>query len=230
MTQPILHSIMLDVESDAFSAQANLASGWTIFRAALLENATTTRLSSILRDSPKNVETIVNRVQALVNAQIDHRYANPYDVALAAYLWSLSAVDPGTARIAAEIVLGARQTWWARETASALLATLVADAPRAMFQLSTAVTKATEVVVREGSVIIQPFIGHRWVVLWNTAVPVQLETVQSRLLFGLDSIRLSPYRWTVGGYGGSNSTNTSTLGAASISWRFESARSREESA
>jgi hypothetical protein len=230
MTQPSLRATMLKVESDAFSAKANLASGWSTFRRALLEDATTARLTSALRDSLTNIETIVTRVYTLATVQIDHRYANPYDIALAAYLWALSMVAPGTARLAAEVVLGARQTWWARETASALLANLIADEPYAMFRSDPALTMSTATSFSGGSGLPYLILDNS-VVVWDIPTSVRQETVQSQLLAGSGSIRLSLHKWKAVGNAASKSQNrTVGVGLESIGWRLESVRSASEEA
>jgi hypothetical protein len=64
---------------------------------------------------------IISRIQAISETDIDHRYENPWDVALAAYLLALRIADPALAPLAAEVVLSVPLTWWARHFALSVL-------------------------------------------------------------------------------------------------------------
>ena len=112
---------MNQIESPTFAARFCIASGKKVFLAALASDATVNKLAGRLRARPRLIDKVLKRIRELARQQVDTRYENPLDTALAAYLWCLDQVDRGVARIGAEFVLGAPQIWWARELSNVVL-------------------------------------------------------------------------------------------------------------
>jgi|GEM_PF-6871341 len=109
------------VESAEFEAEVNLASTPRVFWSILSASQAFQELLAYLHEDPSNVIRVMQRAKVLVEIDVDPRFANPYDTALAAYVWALTKEEPPLARIAAEIALTANQTWWAREVAEIVL-------------------------------------------------------------------------------------------------------------
>lgn len=110
------------VEGEALTVRAGLASGKSLFVAILSESPELEALVDFLSSGPAALGIAVRRVKELVDSRFDDRYENPWDTALCAYLLAIERVDRDVACLAAEIVLNARQTWWASKVALALLA------------------------------------------------------------------------------------------------------------
>ena len=112
------------IESDEFAVRLNIAGTSNIFLELLSGDVYYEHFLDWLNQKAsqeKRVEAVLNRILDLVRLQVNLRYENPYDVALAAYVWALSTVSPGHGRIAAELAVGAPQTWWAEQIAASLL-------------------------------------------------------------------------------------------------------------
>lgn len=112
----------LKIESERFAARVNVANSLSVFLDALSEDPAFISLIEHIRENYPITLRILLRIKRLAGLEIDYRYANPYDSALAAYAWAIQTLDmPETASIAAELLLSARQTWWARKIASLII-------------------------------------------------------------------------------------------------------------
>jgi hypothetical protein len=114
-------SLFAKIESPEFDAHVNVASTQRVFLAALKTSPAYRDLLQYLQRNPEASQEIFLRVRDLVALQFDPRYANPNDAAIAAYLWALAQTQPELGRMTAEVVLNARQTWWARTVALVVL-------------------------------------------------------------------------------------------------------------
>jgi hypothetical protein len=109
------------IESSAFAASVLVASSKRVFLSALTNNREFVALTRHLSERPDDADRVLARLRDLSVAGIDPKFQNPHDVPLAAYTWAVAAVDRGLGAVAAEVSLGARQTWWAREIATEIL-------------------------------------------------------------------------------------------------------------
>ncbi len=112
------------IESEEFTAMLNVASTSKAYLTGLNEQPAFKELTQLLRDSFADVNEVVRRIRALATVEIDPHYENPYDSALAAYVWALAVTRPNIARVAAVAAVSARQTWWGREVATQVLDTI----------------------------------------------------------------------------------------------------------
>jgi len=111
---------MRQVESHEFAARINVASDFkTFLRAAWSEEATQFLIESL--DSADCQYRLLRRIAELSGASADIRYENPWDIAMAVYLWLLHHGKPILAQLAAENVSRAHRTWWAEKMARHVL-------------------------------------------------------------------------------------------------------------
>lgn len=116
--------IFQPIESDEFAVRLNVASTSNVFRDILFKDSSYQDLIQWLEETTsrdKRIEHTLNRILDLARFQIDLRYENPYDAALAAYLLALATISPSYAKFGAEIIIGAQQTWWAKHVARSVL-------------------------------------------------------------------------------------------------------------
>jgi len=115
-----LTDAMVRIESLEFDVLVNLASGFkTFLRAAEQEEAVWFLYSALKK--PENRKHLLNRILVLGQRDIDERYTNPADTALAVYLWGLELRDWKRAKLAAVIVSEAHKCWWSRMLAHHIL-------------------------------------------------------------------------------------------------------------
>lgn len=110
-----------EIESPAFAAHLGFASGKKVFLDALAGDPIVAKLTRSLRARPNAAGKVLRRIKELARQQVDPRYENPLDSAIAVYVWCLDQLDRGIARIGAEFALGATQIWWAREMSNIVL-------------------------------------------------------------------------------------------------------------
>lgn len=116
-----LRKLFLEIESGAFAARLNLASGSRLAFWTLDADPALNRLEEELAEDPQKALIVLGRVEQLVRINVDHRYENPHDAALSAYCWVLAKSNRGLGRVAAHLLGSSRQTWWARKVADAVL-------------------------------------------------------------------------------------------------------------
>jgi hypothetical protein len=116
----IFKEAMRKVESHEFAAYLNIASDIrTFLRAAQQEEAVLTLLKDL--DSLENCWQILIRIFELSRQQIDLRYENQWDTALAIYVWLINLKDFDLAKIAAFVADRAPQCWWAKKISRHIL-------------------------------------------------------------------------------------------------------------
>jgi hypothetical protein len=108
-------------ESSAFAARVQIASSPAVFKQALNHEASFRELLLELKMNSAAQEELTKHTMELAQQPIDERYANPLDVAMAAYLYALSEASSDWAKLAAASAARAPQTWWARLAAFELL-------------------------------------------------------------------------------------------------------------
>ena len=117
-----LSATMREVESHGFAARVNLSSDLkTFLRAA--ENEPAVRALFDEMASRDNMANILSRVAEIAQSRVDPRYENPYDVALAIYVWAMSFIDLSFAKVAAQAVEQASNCWWSKQLATQILTT-----------------------------------------------------------------------------------------------------------
>jgi len=107
------------LESMEFANEVSVASSKRMFVNAVSR----TGQFADLCERSKSAEVashVLGRIAALCQLEVDYRYQHPQDVALAAYLLALSASGSSACPTACEVILGARQTWWAKRIAAEL--------------------------------------------------------------------------------------------------------------
>jgi hypothetical protein len=101
------------IENMEFAARTRIASTLGVLLVVIRRQPETKKLIGELRRSISLQSAVLRRLITLVSLEIDHRYQNPLDSALSAYLCCLNEINPSIARIGATIVLRARNTFWA---------------------------------------------------------------------------------------------------------------------
>jgi hypothetical protein len=115
-----LKSVMKDIESHDFSSRVNVASDFRSYLLAIRQQKGTTALIKEL-ESPENLMRVLLRVLELSRERVDLRYENPWDAALATYVWALSKKNSNYAILAAEAVSEVHQIWWAEKLSRHIL-------------------------------------------------------------------------------------------------------------
>jgi hypothetical protein len=113
--------VLSAIESTRFAAQANLASGYKTFFRLVYEHEAVVELLKKLSKSLRQRHLVLARIRQLVKKEFDLEYSNPWDVALATYLQTLSLVDLDLAQEGAMIVARTPNCWWSTRTAQHLL-------------------------------------------------------------------------------------------------------------
>ncbi len=109
-----------EIESHKFAAHLNVASDFrTFLRAAEREESVRTLFRELTYSDRR--ERLFTRVLQLTNEQVDLRYQNPRDTALAVYVWLTSLQDWNLARVISQAVAQAPQCWWARYATNRIL-------------------------------------------------------------------------------------------------------------
>lgn len=109
-----------DIESLEFAARVNIASDLrTFLRIAGDQESVRTVLSEIA--SEEKQQRVLSQALRLSRLQVDLRYENPWDSALAVYLWVLSLKVLPLAQVAAEAAVQAPRCWWAFRVADGIL-------------------------------------------------------------------------------------------------------------
>jgi len=116
------HPIFTRIESPSFAAELNLASSMSLADRVLEVSEATRALREMYAHEDSFFEDVLERIEQLAQVDIDPRYENPYDAALCAYLWTMDKLNPELGLVAAELVAHSRQTWWARQFATRILA------------------------------------------------------------------------------------------------------------
>ena len=108
---------MKEVESPTFDASVNVASDLRTFLLGVQQQEAVHILFREL-DSPEKRLQLFSQVVALSRQQIDPRYENLWDTALAVYVWLISLKDANLAKVASQTAMQAPQCWWAAKVSS----------------------------------------------------------------------------------------------------------------
>lgn len=109
-----------EIESSPMVIRLNVVSGLKTFLLAMQSENAVCDLRQMLGSKEKQ-ELVLSRLVELSRQRIDRRYENPWDTALAIYLWLLSSAQKDLLALAAEIVAQAPQCWWAKKLSDQLL-------------------------------------------------------------------------------------------------------------
>jgi len=109
-----------EIESTSMVARLGVASDFRTFVAGIKLEPAVHFLYESMHD-PKPVGRVLSRISALSRRHADCRYENPWDTALAVYLWMVAHRDRERAKLAAAIVSQAPQCWWATKLSRKLL-------------------------------------------------------------------------------------------------------------
>jgi len=110
MTDPTKY--FREIESSEFSAQMNIASGFKMFEELVTRNVWYVMLMSLTREL--GPEILFKRIEELAASEFDHKYENPSDTALAAYVLILDEISHSAALSAAQILNDVKQLWWTK--------------------------------------------------------------------------------------------------------------------
>ncbi|MBD1856455.1 MULTISPECIES: hypothetical protein [Leptolyngbya] len=113
--------VLRSLETTEFAAQANLASGYKTFIRFAYEHEAVTELLRKLSKSSRQRHLVLARIRHLAKKDFDLNYRNPWDVALATYMQTLSLVDLDLAQEGAAIVAKIPNCWWSNKTAQHFL-------------------------------------------------------------------------------------------------------------
>jgi hypothetical protein len=109
------------LESPEFAAIVGIASTPRGFITMLRRQPAFQSLVDCLTEDFELRSAVVSRIDALASQEVDTRYLNPWDTALASYLYALSIGHGPSAMLVADAVERARNTMWAQNTSRSLL-------------------------------------------------------------------------------------------------------------
>ena len=115
-----LQNIFAEIESHGFSAQVNVASNYKTFCRALGGQPEVQRLAALMKLN-ENQQLVFQRVLELSARPSDQEFENPWDSALAAYIWLLASTDQALAKMAAAKIIESHGYWWAKKVADEVL-------------------------------------------------------------------------------------------------------------
>jgi hypothetical protein len=108
------------IESREYATAVNLASDYKQFLRAMRVNTQCQFLLRLTSISPENRNAVLTRLNELCQRPIDEEFENPWDAALATYLWVLSNIDLHLTAVAVNRVLSCRNCWWSKKLAEQL--------------------------------------------------------------------------------------------------------------
>ncbi|MCL1464532.1 hypothetical protein [Argonema galeatum] len=117
----MIEKLMNRIESHEFAALLNVASSFKVFCRAAYKEQVTKELIEQLRNNPANIWLVLKRSVDISQKEIDSQYENPWDTAMAVYLWSLSLINLEVAQTASGFVIQAANGWWSAKFANFLL-------------------------------------------------------------------------------------------------------------
>lgn len=123
-TKKSLGDLFRDIESHEFAVELGIASTRELYRELLASHPHVLELIEAMAARRQVGAEILERINSISAIEHDPNYANPYDAALAAYLWCLNShwvSSPEVARFAANQVLKVNDLWWSRALAIEVL-------------------------------------------------------------------------------------------------------------
>jgi hypothetical protein len=115
-------ALFQSIESKQFSALVNVASNLKTFLRAADSQPEVRQLATAM-NLPDVRSAVLDRVLELARREIDSTCENPWDAALAVYLWLLQSTDGALAAAAAKKIQQCPGCWWARTMAERVLGT-----------------------------------------------------------------------------------------------------------
>ena len=109
-----------EIQSPEFDANLNVVSSMDAFFRAANKEPAVREAYRCLRESGERREEVLDRIHDLAFLEVDPRYENPNDTALAVLLWLSYFAFPDDVDIAVDYVSGAPQCWYAAKLASQL--------------------------------------------------------------------------------------------------------------
>jgi len=105
------------IEHPQYSAMVNLASSYKQFVHALQMMPEATSLMNLANISAEYREAVLTRLDQVCRRKIEERYENPWDAALATYLWVLLNTDTQRADNGVNRVRSCPNCWWSKKLA-----------------------------------------------------------------------------------------------------------------
>ena len=115
-----IENVFEQIESDRFSALVNIASNYRTFCRALAAQPEIQKLATLMK-SNETRQLVFQRVLELSARPSDQEFENPWDSALAAYIWLLASTDQALAKMAAAKIIESHGYWWAKKVADEVL-------------------------------------------------------------------------------------------------------------
>jgi hypothetical protein len=110
-----------EIKSHEFAARLNVVSSMASFFAAANKEPAVTSLYQDISESGEAREEVLGLIHDLCQIEIDRRYENPSDTALAVLLWLTVYAAPDYSYMAADLVDRASQCWYAKKLARRIL-------------------------------------------------------------------------------------------------------------
>ena len=110
-----------EIESLEFDVQLSVVSSFSLFMKAARKEPAVASLYQAMQSATNVSDKVLRRVGELSSLEIDTRYENPMDTALAVSLWILSLVQPAQAKDAALKVTSAPNCHYAWKVARSVL-------------------------------------------------------------------------------------------------------------
>jgi hypothetical protein len=121
-TDKMIQEIMTKIESVEFSAVLGIASSFNVFSRMLYKQVPVKILMKKLQENTHEIGwQVFQRIVELSQKEIDSRYENPWDTAIAAYLSTLSLINLELAQVASGFILEAKNCWWSTKLAKYLM-------------------------------------------------------------------------------------------------------------
>jgi hypothetical protein len=121
LTEGEWKNAIAEITSHEFDVKLNIVSGLRSFIRAAFGERSVDVLYRAMLISPLARDAVLEQLQSLSRLEIDRRYENPNDTALAVFLLLTLIVDTDLAIIAADLVDRAPQCWYARKIAHKIL-------------------------------------------------------------------------------------------------------------
>ena len=113
--------VLDDIRSPAFDAALNVVSSTNGFFEAVEQHPTVREAYRQMLGSGALREDAIGRIYDLTNQEIDPRFENPHDTALAVLLWLTTFAANDNVQVAAVYVDQAPQCWYAKKLAERIL-------------------------------------------------------------------------------------------------------------
>jgi len=114
--------VLSEIASLEFDVGLNVVSSLRAFLRGAANEKSVRTLYSALVTSGEAREEVLGRISDLSRLEVDRRYENPHDTALAVLLWLTVMASPDFGTIAADLADRAPQCWYAKKLARIVLA------------------------------------------------------------------------------------------------------------